>query len=55
MRIKNAKFKKLISPEDTLLIQMKVIRDSFRVLNASCSVSVNDTIAASAELIIAIK
>ena len=53
--IKNARFKKLVLPEETLLIKMNVIKDSFRVLNAECSVYVEETMVASAELTIAIR
>lgn len=53
--IKNAKFKKLVLPEETLTIKMNVLKDSFRVLRADCAVYVEDTMAACAELTIAIK
>lgn len=53
--IKNARFKKLVLPEETLSIKMNVIKDSFRVLNAECSVYAEDTMVASAELTIAIR
>lgn len=53
--IKNARFKKLVLPGEKLLIRMNVIKDSFRVLNAGCSVYVEDAMVASAELTIAIK
>lgn len=53
--IKNAKFKKLVFPEEILTIKMNVIKDSFRVLRADCAVYVEDTMAACAELTIAIK
>ena len=53
--IKNAKFKKLVLPEETIVIKMNVIKDSFRVLRADCAVYVEDTLAACAELTIAIK
>lgn len=53
--IKNAKFKKFALPNEILLIKMNVIKDSFRVLNASCSVCVENSVIAEAELIIAVK
>lgn len=53
--VKNAKFKKLALPNETLLIKMSVIKDSFRVLNAACSVHVENAMIANAELIIAVK
>ncbi len=53
--IKNAKFKKFALPEDTLVIKMNVIRDSFRVLDAACCICVEDFEIAWAELIIAVK
>ena len=53
--IKNARFKKLVLPGEKLLIKMNVIKDSFRVLKAECSVNVEDIMVAKAELTIAIK
>lgn len=53
--IKNARFKKFALPNEILLIKMNVIKDSFRVLNASCCIYVEGTLIAEAELIIAVK
>ncbi|MBR1779111.1 MAG: beta-hydroxyacyl-ACP dehydratase [Clostridia bacterium] len=53
--IKNAKFKKLVLPGDILVIKMKAIKDSFRVLYAMCFVYVKNELVATTELTIAVK
>ena len=53
--IKNAKFKKLVLPNEILHLKMNVIKDSFRVLSAACSICVLDEMVANAELTVAIK
>ena len=53
--IKNAKFKKLISSGETLIIKMSILKDFFRVLVAECTIYVDGSIVASAELTVAKK
>ncbi|MDQ5984017.1 MAG: 3-hydroxyacyl-[acyl-carrier-protein] dehydratase FabZ [Eubacteriales bacterium SKADARSKE-1] len=52
--INNAKFKKMAVPGNILLIRMDLIKDSIRIITANCSVSVDNSLIASAKLTVAL-